>query len=78
MAAKAAGKPVHKMTSAITSQTWFDSHTGVIDRSIRLRGSAPLDFAVSDSYFVVAHFHYVLAGTVLFEMFAGFTSGARR
>ncbi len=34
--------------------------------------SPPLDFAVSDSYFVVAHFHYVLAGTVLFEMFAGF------
>ena len=33
--------------------------------------SPPLDFAVSDSYFVVAHFHYVLAGTVLFEMFAG-------
>ena len=32
----------------------------------------PIDFAVSDSYFVVAHFHYVLAGTVLFEMFAGF------
>jgi cytochrome c oxidase subunit 1 len=34
--------------------------------------SPPIDFAVSDSYFVVAHFHYVLAGTVLFEMFAGF------
>ena len=31
-----------------------------------------MDFAVGDSYFVVAHFHYVLAGTVLFEMFAGF------
>ena len=34
--------------------------------------SPPIDFGVSDSYFVVAHFHYVLAGTVLFEMFAGF------
>jgi len=35
--------------------------------------SAPtLDFAVSDSYFVVAHFHYVVFGTVVFLMFAGF------
>jgi cytochrome c oxidase subunit 1 len=34
--------------------------------------SPPLDFAVSDTYFLVAHFHYVLAGTVLFAMFAGF------
>jgi cytochrome c oxidase subunit I len=44
----------------------FGGITGVI------LASPPLDFAVSDSYFVVAHFHYVLAGTVLFEMFAGF------
>jgi cytochrome c oxidase subunit 1 len=35
--------------------------------------SAPtLDFAVSDSYFIVAHFHYVVFGTVVFLMFAGF------
>ena len=34
--------------------------------------SPPLDFHVSDSYFVVAHFHYVLFGTVVFTMFAGF------
>ena len=32
----------------------------------------PIDFHVSDSYFVVAHFHYVLFGTVVFAMFAGF------
>ena len=34
--------------------------------------SPPLDFAVSASYFVVAHFHYVLFGTVVFSMFGGF------
>jgi cytochrome c oxidase subunit I len=35
--------------------------------------SAPvLDFQLSDSYFVVAHFHYVVFGTVVFAMFAGF------
>ncbi|MGL5929758.1 MAG: cytochrome c oxidase subunit I, partial [Dermatophilaceae bacterium] len=34
--------------------------------------SPPLDFHLSDSYFVVAHFHYVVFGTVVFAMFAGF------
>ncbi|WP_214326646.1 aa3-type cytochrome oxidase subunit I [Nonomuraea sediminis] len=34
--------------------------------------SPPLDFQISDSYFVVAHFHYVVFGTVVFAMFAGF------
>jgi cytochrome c oxidase subunit 1 len=34
--------------------------------------SPALDFQVSDSYFVVAHFHYVVFGTVVFAMFAGF------
>ena len=34
--------------------------------------SPPLDFQLNDSYFVVAHFHYVVFGTVVFAMFAGF------
>src|SRR5699024_1592939 len=34
--------------------------------------SPALDQQVSDTYFVVAHFHYVVFGTVVFAMFAGF------
>ncbi|WP_438267897.1 aa3-type cytochrome oxidase subunit I [Kitasatospora purpeofusca] len=44
----------------------FGGLTGV------LLAAPPLDFHVSDSYFVVAHFHYTLFGTVVFAMFAGF------
>jgi cytochrome c oxidase subunit 1 len=34
--------------------------------------SPPLDFQAQDSYFVVGHIHYVVFGTVVFAMFAGF------
>jgi cytochrome c oxidase subunit 1 len=36
-----------------------------------LVASPPLDFQVSDTYFVVAHFHYTLFGTIVFAVFAG-------
>ncbi|WP_055586156.1 aa3-type cytochrome oxidase subunit I [Peterkaempfera griseoplana] len=44
----------------------FGGLTGV------LLASPPIDFHVSDSYFVVAHFHYTVFGTVAFATFAGF------
>jgi cytochrome c oxidase subunit 1 len=44
----------------------FGGLTGV------LLASPPIDFQVSDSYFVVAHFHYVLFGTIVFAVFGGF------
>jgi cytochrome c oxidase subunit 1 len=33
--------------------------------------SPPIDFHVTDTYFVVAHFHYVLFGTIVFATYAG-------
>jgi len=43
----------------------FGGLTGV------LLASPPVDFHVSDTYFVVAHFHYVLFGTIVFAVYAG-------
>jgi cytochrome c oxidase subunit 1 len=43
----------------------FGGLTGVI------LAAPPLDFHVSDTYFVVAHFHYVLFGTIAFATYAG-------
>ena len=43
----------------------FGGLTGII------LAAPPLDFHVSDSYFVVAHFHYTVFGTVVFMFFAG-------
>ena len=53
-------------TLGFLSTFTFGGLTGVI------LSSPVLDFHLSDSYFVVAHFHYVIFGTVAFEMFAGF------
>ena len=44
----------------------FGGITGII------LSTPALDFHMSDSYFVVAHFHYVIFGTVVFAMYAGF------
>ncbi|WP_333620096.1 aa3-type cytochrome oxidase subunit I [Dietzia sp.] len=43
----------------------FGGLTGV------MMASAPIDFQLSDSYFIVAHFHYVLFGTIVFATMAG-------
>jgi cytochrome c oxidase subunit I len=43
----------------------FGGLTGV------LLAAPAIDFHVSDTYFVVAHFHYVLFGTIVFATYAG-------
>ncbi|MER7547541.1 cytochrome c oxidase subunit I [Spirillospora sp. NPDC127506] len=44
----------------------FGGLTGVI------LASPPMDFHLTDSFFVVAHLHYVLFGTIIFATFGGF------
>ncbi|WIE80552.1 cytochrome c oxidase subunit I [Curtobacterium sp. MCSS17_016] len=69
------GTMIHGSVTFETPMLWavgflvtftFGGLTGVI------LASPPLDFHVSDTYFVVAHFHYVVFGTVVFAMFSGF------
>ncbi|MFK0250399.1 cytochrome c oxidase subunit I [Amycolatopsis azurea] len=43
----------------------FGGLTGV------MLAAPPIDFHVTDTYFVVAHFHYVLFGTIVFATYAG-------
>ena len=44
----------------------FGGLTGVI------MASPPLDFHLSDNYFIVAHFHYVVVGGLIFGLFGAF------
>ncbi len=37
-----------------------------------MMASPAIDFHISDTYFIVAHFHYTIFGTVVFAMFAGY------
>jgi cytochrome c oxidase subunit 1 len=68
------GTMLHGSLSFETPMLWavgflvsflFGGLTGVI------LAAPPMDFHVTDSYFVVGHFHYVVFGTVVFATFAG-------
>src|SRR5580693_5968422 len=37
-----------------------------------MQGAAPFDWQLGNSYFVVAHFHYVIVGGILFTLFGAF------
>jgi cytochrome c oxidase subunit 1 len=51
---------------AFLFQFLFAGLTGV------MLGSAPFNWQLGSSYFVVAHFHYVIVGGILFALFAAF------
>jgi cytochrome c oxidase subunit 1 len=52
--------------TAFLFQFLFAGLTGI------MLGSAPFDWQLGHSYFVVAHFHYVIVGAIVFCLFAAF------
>jgi cytochrome c oxidase subunit 1 len=64
------GKVVYKVpmmfAAAFLFQFLIAGLTGI------MLSAAPFDWQLSASYFVVAHFHYVLVGAILFAIFAAF------
>ena len=48
-----------------------DVHASAVSRACSTR-SSPADTQQTDTYFVVAHFHYVLFGGLVFGIFSGF------
>ena len=52
--------------TAFLFQFLFAGLTGI------MLGSAPFDWQLGNSYFVVAHFHYVIVGAIVFCLFAAF------
>jgi cytochrome c oxidase subunit I+III len=65
-----AGRPIFKTPFLFALGFFFvfilGGMTGVMQASV------PLDLQVHDTYFVVAHFHYVLIGGAVFPIFAAF------
>jgi cytochrome c oxidase subunit I len=59
-------KPPMLFCVAFLFQFLIAGLTGII------QGSAPVDWQLSHSYFVVAHFHYVIVGGILFALFGAF------
>src|SRR5262245_66238197 len=51
---------------AFLFQFLIAGRTGIIQAAV------PVDWQLSLSYFVVAHFHYVIVGGILFAIFAAF------
>ena len=63
------GKPQLKMPMLWVSGFFFEFLIGGLTGV--MLASVPVDIQVHDSFFVVAHFHYVLIGGAVFPMFAG-------
>ncbi len=65
-----AGRPVFKTPFLFVLGFFFTFVLGGLTGV--MQASVPLDLQVHDTYFVVAHFHYVLIGGALFPLFGAF------